>query len=365
MLLTTETVTSAETWTTLLHQLPNPHPLQSWAWGELKSRWGWTMHPTIWRDGTQVVAAAMALRRPIPHTPWGFLYLPRGPVISFDDAALRTAILPQLAQLGRAHHAIALKIDPDLAWGVGNDEAEISPQPTGIAFLEALKAHGWHFSAEQIQFRNTITLDLTQSEEALLAAMKNKTRYNIRLASKKEVVVRHGTPADFPLVVQMYTQTGERNQFALRSADYYLDVWRTFHQAGQLQMLIAEYQGQPLAAVVLVHFGRLCLYMYGASGEEERARMPTYLLQWEAIRWAKANGCTLYDFWGAPDHFVESDRLWGVWNFKRGFQGTIQRGLGAWDLPINTPLYTLYNHLPRLKKSLVRLRTSEKTVIQR
>ena len=76
--------------------------------------------------------------------------------------------------------------------------------------------------------------------------------------------------------------------------------------------------------------------------------MPNYLLQWEAIRWAKNNGYTTYDFWGAPDEFVETDSLWGVWRFKKGFNGLVAHHIGAWDFPVRPWLYWAYSvALPR------------------
>jgi lipid II:glycine glycyltransferase (peptidoglycan interpeptide bridge formation enzyme) len=178
--------------------------------------------------------------------------------------------------------------------------------------------------------------------------MKAKTRYNIRLAERKGVTVRTGGVDDFEMVADMYAETGERNAFAIRPRAYYLDVWRTFATANMLHILIAEYDAQPLAALLIVYHGPLALYMYGASSEQERNRMPTYLLQWEALRWAQSRGCTQYDMWGAPDHFVEEDRMWGVWRFKRGFNGTVTRHIGAWDFAVYPHLYQLYTEaMPR------------------
>ena len=221
-----------------------------------------------------------------------------------------------------------------------------------------LEDRGWRFSAEQIQFRNTVELDLTESEDNLLAAMKSKTRYNIRLASRKDIVVRAGTEADFPVMAEMYAETAARDGFGIRPAAYYLDAWQSFHQAGMGHLLIAEFEDEPIAAVYLVRFGQRVIYMYGASTEKERQRMPNYLLQWEAIRWAKAQGCTVYDFWGAPDEFVESDRMWGVWRFKVGFNGQVVRHIGAWDFPVRPLLYQLYTVV--LPKYLNYLRSKRK-----
>lgn len=342
-MITRQVVDSAETWRAILHQLPCPHPLQSWAWGEFKSRWGWQMHPTAWlEDGRPVAAALLLQRQLVGRLPLSMLYAPKGPLLDYNRLDLARHVLLDLAHMARQRRATVLKIDPDVIGGVG---IEAQAQPAGVAWRQMLQAQGWRYSAEQVQFPNTVALDLTQPEAELLAAMKQKTRYNIRLATKKGITVRRGDSADFPLIADMYRDTAGRNQFAIRPSAYYLDAWRTLHTAGQAQPFLAEYDGVPVAALVLVYAGPLALYMYGASREQERDRMPTYLLQWEAIRWAKDQGCTLYDFWGAPDDFTEADRLWGVWRFKAGFNGQVRRHIGAWDYPPFAPLYWLYSTL--------------------
>ena len=328
--------------------LPNHHPLQSWQWGAFKSRWGWSATPLALHvhddPGRQPpLASALVLKRRIPHTSISILYVPKGPTLDYNDAALRRVVLAQLEQIARKEKAAFVKIDPDVVYSWGLEEQRRSP--VGAKFIEELKARNWRFSDDQIQFRNTVELNLGRSEEELLAAMKQKTRYNIRLAKRKGVTVRPGTQADFEIIAKMYQETAARDSFAVRPVDYYLDAWQSFFQAGMAQPLIAEYEGQPLAAVIVVRFGRKAVYMYGASTNQERKRMPNYLLQWEAICWAKAQGCEVYDFWGAPDEFVESDSLWGVWRFKAGFNGQVVRHIGAWDYPARPFWYWTYTNV--------------------
>jgi lipid II:glycine glycyltransferase (peptidoglycan interpeptide bridge formation enzyme) len=228
--------------------------------------------------------------------------------------------------------------------------------------LASLQARGWRFSDEQVQFRNTVIVDLTASEEALLARMKQKTRYNIRLAVRKGVRVRTGGREDFSMLYRMYAETSLRDGFVIRDEPYYRTVWEAFYPDGPstsqaepgrsgpaLEPLIAEVEGEPVAAVMVFRFAGRAWYLYGMSGELHRERMPNYLLQWEAIRRAKAAGCTSYDLWGAPDHFDESDSMWGVYRFKEGLGGSVVRHLGAWDYPNRPLVYRLYTQtLPRL-----------------
>jgi lipid II:glycine glycyltransferase (peptidoglycan interpeptide bridge formation enzyme) len=205
-----------------------------------------------------------------------------------------------------------------------------------------LKARDWRYSNDQIQYRNTVELDLDRSEDDILASMKQKTRYNIRLAARKGVAVRMGSPADFASIARMYVETAARDDFAVRPVEYYLDVWQTLYDAKMAQPLIAEYENEQLSAVIVVKYGPRALYMYGASTGRERQRMPNHLLQWQAILWAKEHGCRIYDFWGAPDEFDETDPLWGVWRFKAGFNGQVVRHIGAWDYPARPFWYWIY-----------------------
>lgn len=340
---------SPAAWETAVSRLPHPHMLQSWMWGSFKSRWGWTMHPmllTIAESSWEPLAAAMILKRQIPRTPFCILYVPKGPLLNYNDGALRRVVLAELEKIARRERAIFIKIDPDVvkSWGLDPER----PSPIGSKFTQELTDRGWRFSPEQIQFRNTVEVDLRRDEDDLLADMKSKTRYNIRLAGRKEIVVRQGTVADLPTIADMYRLTAERDGFAIRPLAYYLDIWQAMMQAGIAQPLLAEFDGTAVAAVVLVAYGTKVLYMYGASTNEERNRMPTYLLQWEAIRWGKAHGYHTYDMWGAPDEFNEDDSMWGVWRFKVGFNGQVVRHIGAWDYPVRPWLYWLYtNAIPK------------------
>ena len=347
--------TDRQAWTELLAGLPDAHALQSWAWGSFKSRWGWSALPLVFQlaDEHEPPAAALVLKRQIPYTPFCILYVPKGPVLDYHYNPLRRSMLAQLERVAQKERAIFIKIDPDVVKSLG-EETEY-PVPIGQSLIEDLKDRGWCYSDDQIQFRNTVTLNLTCAEAEILATMKQKTRYNIRLAERKGVIVRAGSPADFALVAQMYQETAARDGFAIRPTAYYLDAWQTFYEAGLAHLLLAEYEADVLAAVILVVGSGRCIYMYGASTDKERNRMPAYLLQWEAIRWAKAQGCHTYDFWGAPDEFVETDQLWGVWRFKKGFNGQVAHHIGAWDYPAHPFWYRVYTQL--LPKYLAMLRT--------
>ena len=340
-MLKTTTPPTTDAWHDALRQFPDAHPLQTAVWGDFKSRWGWSAKPLLFHnEAGDLVAAALVLKRPLLGSLLSMLYVPKGPIVAPDlDAEGRTAVLATLEQIARKERAAFIKIDPDIPQTTG-EEMPV-PVPTGQAWRTDLEKRGWLFSPEQIQFRNTVMLDITPDEETILGNMKQKTRYNIRYAGRKGVTVRQGTAVDWPLMYEMYATTAARDGFLIRPRAYYLDAWQSLHKVNMGQALIAEYDGEPLGAVIIIKFHQTAIYMYGASTEQERKRMPNYLLQWEAIRWAKAQGCTRYDFWGAPDEFVEEDKLWGVWRFKSGFNGEVHRHLGAWDFPTRPWAYKL------------------------
>ncbi|MGB3714350.1 MAG: peptidoglycan bridge formation glycyltransferase FemA/FemB family protein [Candidatus Promineifilaceae bacterium] len=357
-------VHSASAWRDALSSLPNPHPLQSWPWADFKSRWGWSATPLLLQihdepAGKPPLAAAMVLKRSIPRTAFSILYVPKGPMLDYNNAPLRRVVLAQLEQVARQDKAVFIKIDPDVisAWGQDGDRKS----PIGAKFVEELEAREWRLSQDQVQFRNTIELDLDRDEEDILASMKQKTRYNIRLATQKGVVVRRGNPTDFATIVEIYAETASRDGFTIRPVEYYLDAWQTMYDAGMAQPFIAEFEGEILGAVIVVHYGGRALYMYGASTGKERRRMPNHLLQWEAIRWAKASGCKVYDFWGAPDEFDEADSLWGVWRFKAGFNGQVIHHIGAWDYPARPFLYWVYTVVIPKYLNFIRTRGENQT----
>jgi lipid II:glycine glycyltransferase (peptidoglycan interpeptide bridge formation enzyme) len=342
-------------WNDLIASLPHPHFLQTWEWAQVKAKYGWEPLPFVWNDPAgKPVAAAMVLRKRLPMAGMAaklcLLYCPKGPNLDWNDEPLRKRVLDDLQAFARQKGAIFLKVDPDVVLGTGipGGEDEL-PDNGGQAVGSDLDRRGWRFSNDQIQFRNTVLIDLSASEDEMLARMKQKTRYNVRLAAKKGVSVRTGTSADWPMLYRMYAETSVRDGFVIRDEGYYRTVWQAFSSTvpGQpsAQPLIAEVDGQPVAAIYVFYFAGRAYYVYGMSREAHREKMPTYLLQWEAMQRARTAGCAAYDLWGAPDVFDESDSMWGVYRFKEGLGGRVVRTLGAWDFVPVALWYNLYTKI--------------------
>ena len=358
-------------WNELISKLPNPHFLQTYEWGQVKAKYGWEPIYLVWdnegrmkdeRNPIQLsdfhspVAAALVLKRQIIRN--GFaarlsvLYSPKGPLLDWANESLRNRALDDIQSFAKKQGAIFLKCDPDVVLGRGVPDGEAdAPENSEQAVMSELKRRGWGYSSDQIQFKNTVLIDLNPSEEEMLARMKQKTRYNVRLAEKKGVSLRIGTLVDLPMLYKMYAETSVRDGFVIRDEGYYKTVWTLFMNSNEptCEPIIAEVDGEPVAAIFVFYFAGRAYYVYGMSRNVHREKMPTYLLQWEAMKRAKARGCTTYDLWGAPEVFNESDSMWGVYRFKAGLGGEVVRTLGAYDFAPNPLWYKMYSEvIPRV-----------------
>jgi peptidoglycan pentaglycine glycine transferase (the first glycine) len=360
-------------WNAIIKDLPKAHLLQTSQWADLKAQFGWVPGFLIWTedhsgwqmhvydeqniDAVLPAAAGLILEREA-FPGLRVLYMPKGPLVAdWSNQDLCEQVLDDLAKYARRRGALHLKIDPDLelGWGVpgGDDFQEFS---SGEEIQELFRGKGWVFSREQIQFKNTVLVDLREDEDQILSRMKSKTRYNIRLSGRKGIQIRLGGVSDLPSLYRMYAETSRRGGFAIRGESYYLTMWRSFLEEEleegkdpQAQPIIAEFEGQMVAGAVVFKFGKRSWYLHGMSLPDHSEKMAPHLIQWEAMRWAKEQGCEIYDMWGAPDQFDESDSLWGVYRFKRGFGGRVSCTIGAWDYPARPVYYAAYNRwLPRI-----------------
>jgi lipid II:glycine glycyltransferase (peptidoglycan interpeptide bridge formation enzyme) len=322
---------TAPEWDAFIDRHPEAHILQTSAWGRLKSAFGWQ---AVWVTAgpPESLTGAQVLFR---HLPLGFsvAYIPRGPVGPGWEV-----LWPEVDALCRQHRSVLLKVEPD-RWD--GEEIRQGEHPVGMP--------GFIASRQAIQPPRTLVVCLEGDEETLLARMKQKTRYNIRLAQKKGVEVHPSQ--DLEGFFRLMQTTGQRDDFGVHSLAYYRRAYDLFTPQGACILLQATYAGQPLAALMAFAHGLRAWYFYGASNDLERNRMPAYLLQWEAMRWARSRGCTEYDLWGVPDEeeavleaSFESrhDGLWGVYRFKRGFGGQLRCTVGTWDRVYIPALYAVY-----------------------
>lgn len=348
-------------WDRVIEHLPGATFLQTEEWARIKEPVGWRSVGKTWPVDEKIEAAAMMLLRSPSRLPVSIAYVPRGPLVDWSNQQQYQTVLADLIQTARNNKAIFLKIDPDLPMGKGiPGMPSESIDPVGMKVHQYLKTTGWVFSQDQIQFRNTVEIDLSPSEEDLLMRMHPKTRYNIRLAERKGVTVSEAGQSDWQAIYHLYAETAARDGFIIRPWEYYQRVWSILTGSRMATCLKAEIEGGLAGAIWVVSFGKKAHYLYGMSSSLHRDFMPNHLLQWQGMLLAKSQGREIYDMWGAPNEFTGGDSLTGVFRFKQGFGGEVVRTLGAWDYPTNPFYYRLYTTvLPKIL-GIFRKRNQEK-----
>ncbi|MBC7223088.1 MAG: peptidoglycan bridge formation glycyltransferase FemA/FemB family protein [Anaerolineae bacterium] len=325
----TPTPQEEATWDAFVAGHPHGHILQTSRWAALKAQFGWRPCLVTLTRGRDLAGGALLLFRRLPMGQ-SVAYAPKGPVVDWAQADLAGELLAALDDVARREGAWYLKVEPEVPEGD-------APAP------QALQGAGYRAAPRPVQPRSTIWVDLTASPDEMLARMKPKTRYNVRLAGRKEVEVRAAAPEDLPAFYRLMQATAARDGFPIHAAAYYEAAYRLFVPAGWGRLFLAHGPEGLLAGLMAFAFGGKAWYMYGASSDAGRHRMPNYLLQWEAMQWARAQGCHTYDLWGIPDEVGQNpeafartvtDRsggLWGVYRFKQGFGGQVVRYVGAYD----------------------------------
>lgn len=316
-------------WNEFVAGTPHAHFQQSWEWGDLAPDLGGTpLRLAALREG-QPVGAMQVFINPVAHIGRSYLYVPRGPALAHPSLDVLGPLLDAARLAGEDYDALGIRVEPN------------APH-CSTDWKRALGAMHLRPAWPPSQPRSSWMLDLRPDLDKLLGDMKSKTRYNIRLAAKKGVTVRDGVEGDLGTFYQLFRDTATRDDFFIHHQELYARMYAVFRRAGNFRMLLAEYQGTPIACVTLIRFGHTCWYLQGASSNEHRNVMAPYLLQWEAIQWARAQGCTLYDFRAVPDVLREDQDMYGVYRFKEGFGGYQYTTLHTYATPYRPFLYGLW-----------------------
>ncbi|HEY7346854.1 MAG TPA: peptidoglycan bridge formation glycyltransferase FemA/FemB family protein [Ktedonobacterales bacterium] len=366
-----------EMWDAFVADTPNGHLLQCWAWGELKRTLGWEpLRIALWdADSGRLLAGAQALLRPIPLTGSLFAYIPKGPALDWSDAACCELFLAGLHAYLRTRRVAVLRVEPDLPEKIGeNGEADpASPSQTpadpaarfgglysaaqGQEVARRLNNLGFRRTPDHIQQLRTIAVDLAADEQTIASRQKAKWRYNTNLAARKGITVRQAQSLDdLQHWYDLVEITRARDRFASRTLSYYQRAWKSLKAGNQAELFLAEHAGTLLAGIFVSRVGRQGIYLYGASSDQNRQLMPNHLLQWEAMRWAKAQGATLYDLWGIANSDDPGDPLAGVTQFKRGWGGKVIQYIGAFDYVYAPLAYRIFLGGARLLASLTAFR---------
>lgn len=341
--------------------------LQSRFWAHFKSLFGWSNRRfRIHVEGYAETEISVLIRKLAGVFTFG--YLPHGPDMDIPSERQQEVV----AALGRVlknslpSSCLFLRFDP--AWYSVSSEDD--PSPTRPEFSLPL------FKASDVQPPDTVVVDLSPSEDEILARMKPKWRYNIKLAEKKQVTIADETSGGLEVFYHLYKLTAARDKITVHPKTYYEKLFEladSYTQAESmpsrdngstprateggtalapspdLRLWVARHDGQALAAIITLFFGPTATYLYGASSDEKRNLMPAYALQWAAIKAAKAAGCSEYDLYGIPPVFDEQHPMAGLYRFKTGFGGELRHYPGAWDCVYRPFFYAAFRLLERLR----------------
>lgn len=325
-----------------LSRHPRGHLLQSYEWGKVKSQWI-NEFVIVRGENGEIKASLSILIRRMPVLPLAFLYAPRGPVCDLHDEASLRALTEGAKEIARRYKAITLKLDTDT-----------SIEDT--AYAQTMEKLGWRLNnkysnLEGVQARFVFRVDIGgKTPEQIMAGFHSKTRYNIRVAQRHGVTVRVGTREDIPAFFALMQETGRRDGFVIRPLSYF---YKLFDCLGAHQRLfIASVDGEDVAGAMAGAYGSKCLYLYGASANEHRQKMPAYLVQWEMMQYAREMGCSIYDLRGVPGVVEEDNPIYGLYRFKKGFGGDLCEFIGELDMVYKPFWFWAFKTAEKARKSL-------------
>lgn len=308
---------------------PKGHFMQTSLWAKQKPEW---QHiAMLKRDANDNPVGGMSvLIRKVPKLPYTLMYCCRGPVCDPEDEETIMDLLSACKSLARTMRSYAVKIDPDLP----------KPSPTFAGCLAAqgfkLVDGGKNFEGAQPRFVFRLNIE-GKTEEEIMAGFDSKTRYNVRLASRKGVVCKNAGAEGLDDFQALMEETGRRDGFVVRGRAYFASMLENLGEHARLYMCYLP-DGTPISGALAIWYGDKVWYLYGASSSQHREFMPNYLMQWEMIRWAVEKGCRIYDFRGVSGDLSPDNPLYGLYRFKKGFGGDFVEFIGEYDYVLSRTL---------------------------
>lgn len=325
---------------------PQGHFAQSHMWGRQKS--AWDFQAIAVRDGDGRIKGALgALIRKAPMFPVCMLYICRGPVCDLDDHATLSQLMDGVKALAKQRRGYVVKIDPYVK--ADNDAFKKELEGFGFKCMQ----EGKNF--EGLQPRFVMHLDVQgKTEDEVIASFTQSHRRKVRTGPKKGVEVRVCGQEMIPEFTRIMIETGLRDNFVTRDEKYFSNMLKNLGEHCRLYMAFKD--GQPIAGTLAIWFGDKVWYLYGASSNVHRETMPNYLLQWEMIRWAIEHNCRIYDFRGVSGDLDESNPLYGLYKFKKGFNSELTEFIGEYDWVISPFWYNLLKAATSAYRQLNRIR---------
>ncbi len=318
-----------DTWNEFLEKNESGHLFQTFEWGEFKKTQAWKSRRIMLKESeTGEIRAVLAiLEKRVPLLGLKVWYLPRGPVLDFQNRELLEQILEFLIDLARKNKVMAVKISPEVI---------LSEKTKWI--LGLLKDKGFKETKHYELHKCTIRLDLTDDIGKIYSGFKKNTRWEIRKAQKDGVLVKRGEDEkDVKIFYQLYSQAMGKDRLPY---SYFKNLWETFKE--DTLSLIAFWQGIPVSAVFVSSFNKRAMYLFGGTNRKKPTHYASQLLQWEAIKWAKNQGIEVYDFQGIPCSKPKNPHEKGVLQFKDGFSGEAKELVGEFDCAFFPILYQIF-----------------------
>lgn len=307
------------------------HPVQSWAWGEFRKKTGNRVVRLGLFSGKRLIEGYQLTIHRIPHTNLKLGVFLKGPKPSKE-------MLEGLREFAQKENLVFIRMEPNVI------ESEKQKAKSKILLHRYGARPGRPFFT-----KSTFLIDLTKSEEELLAAMHSKTRYNIRVAQKHGVgVAEDNSKEAFETYLNLMHETTKRQGFYAHTEKYHRLMWENLHSAGIAKLLAARYKGEIITAWILFVWKDTLYYPYGASTDKNKNVMANYAMMWEAIKLGRKLGLKAFDLWGREEGK-------GFTKFKEGFAPQVVEFLGTWDLVINPVLYTLYRIADEVRWKILKL----------
>lgn len=300
---------------------PKGHFMQSKMWGDVKSDWKQEFL-TVKDENGEIRGAMGVLIRKFPLLPYTMMYAPRGPVCDINDVSCLQELTKKAKALAKKEKAYVFKIDPDV-------EVENTKFIAEMEKLGYQRKHSKNFEGIQPNFVFRLDVE-NKTEEEVMAAFHSKTRYNIRVAQKKGVEISLGSRSELKKFTEIMVETGLRDGFVVRSLEYFERMYDVMGE--NLRLYTAKLDGKMIAGTLAIYYGDKVWYLYGASANSARNAMPNYLLQWEMIRWSIEKKCRIYDFRGVSGDIDESNPLYGLYRFKKGYGGKLTEFVGEFEI---------------------------------
>lgn len=319
--------------------------LQSLEWAKVKDD-NWKSEVVLVRDNENKIIASLRIQiRKFPIF-GNFMYSPRGPVCDIHNKEVLADLTEGIKMVAKKYKAFVFTMEPD----VRSDDKEFRKIIEDLKFK--VKDNAKDFS-EEINPRYVFKLDLKgKTEEQVLEGFHQKTRYNIKVATKKGVEVKEGSKEDLKDFHRIMIETGERDKFTIRSLEYFEKIYDSLGK-DHMKLLMAYHENTPIAGIFLMIYGNKTCYLYGASSNSHRNLMPNYLLQWQGIKEAIEDKREVYDFRGVSGVVDENHPQYGLYRFKKGFGAEFTEYIGEIYIPFKKIMYFGYKLADKIRKKLI------------